>query len=1327
MGEKIHITIDGRPQEVEKGSMLLETIRAMGIHVPTLCHHPSLEPNGACRLCVVEVTHADWKGWSNLVTSCLYPASPGLQVFTRSERVREARRTLLELYIAQYPGAEEVKELARDEGVDTTPFPVKEGADKCVLCGLCTRVCQDLSVGAIAPLSRGTAKAVGPRPDMVGEDCTACGACAHICPTGAIAMEQSDGKFHIWNRDFNIPVCAVEPDLCRGCGICEEVCPWAIPRVMPSKTGAVISYITPTHCTGCGICVGACPTGAIKQEAYTDAAMSGIRPNRGEVVSPGRSNAGDLKGHTVVFACSRSPLPASTEGVIRVPCIGRVSVEHMLECMARGADGVMMMCRDQATCPYGRGGHLGEVRAGVAEELSVSAGLGRGRIQYCRPAPGLDGPARAFAEFRASLERSPLEDTYLRHEQDTPGMDRALGIMRWLRERPGLEPVLPNTLHDVMGPLDSKADTLLYLGDLADLDLLLSLVVGEWRLTDVFADAARLLTQKRMAYRPVMTAREINSSHASRVVTFCRSDIPGLTRGVKRVTFDELAEKAPSDSAGDSCGFRFQITHEERRKLTASLGTKPGFLSCPHMLAQHKVLAREGTWQETSAGEPLVPFPGPRRTPTSSTTDTSGTKDKRHQKEQYEAKDRRIVSHPILAPLPMETIGFTFNGMLLKARTGEVISSALYAAGIPVFGHHRKDGGPQGIFCVNGQCSQCTVVADGRPVKSCMTPVKPGMTVTSCEGLPQIGDAKPEKTSHKVEEFEIQVLVVGGGPAGICAAIELGRLGVGVLIVDDKQELGGKLSLQTHNFFGSVADCYAGTRGIDIGRLLSDEIGRLPSVKVWLNSTVVGVFSDRKFGVAGEGHYRLVKPEVVLVSCGAREKSLSFPGSDLPGVYGAGAFQTLVNRDRVKSAERLFVVGGGNVGLIGAYHALQAGIDVAGLVEALPRCGGYKVHEDKIKRLGVPVWTSHTVLRAEGDERVERVITAAVDEKFRPIPGTERSFDVDTVLIAVGLSPVDELLQKARAYGMTVYAAGDSEEIAEASAAIFSGKITGRRIARDIGMNVPIPSDWEDFGEVLKHKPGAPAPFEPRDLDAPVYPLIRCVQEIPCDPCTEACPHNLISMKGSILALPEFAGECQACGRCVLACPGLAIQLVVNDYDPSGEKALVMMPFEFTDDVAPPGAEVTTTDMEGNVVGKGRVIAIRKREDQDRRRLVLLEVPAGEKLRVAGFRIREPEEGTPVSIDDMGLDDPIICRCERVRKSEIVETIRAGVRDMNQLKAVARSGMGGCGGKTCTDQVLRLFREEGVDLSEVTLPSVRPLVAEVHLGDFVKRDAEEVE
>jgi Fe-S-cluster-containing hydrogenase component 2/bacterioferritin-associated ferredoxin len=379
------------------------------------------------------------------------------------------------------------------------------------------------------------------------------------------------------------------------------------------------------------------------------------------------------------------------------------------------------------------------------------------------------------------------------------------------------------------------------------------------------------------------------------------------------------------------------------------------------------------------------------------------------------------------------------------------------------------------------------------------------------------------------------------------------------------------------------------------------------------------------------------------------------------------------------------------------------------------------VHEDKIRRLGVPVWTSHTVLRAEGKERVERVVISAIDENFNPVPGTARSFEIDTLLIAVGLSPVDELLQKAREYGMKVYAAGDADEIAEASAAIFSGKITGRRIAADLGMNVVIPPGWAPLAGILRSKPGEAVPFVPEERDEAVFPVIRCVQEIPCDPCAKTCPHGLITIDGSIMNLPRYAEGCVGCGRCVLACPGLAINLVQSDYDPSGEKVLLMLPFEFVDRDIPLGSEVATTDMEGNRVGTGRVLAVRKREDQDRRRLLLLEVPAADRMKVAGFLIREPTDGAPVEeTEESG--DPLVCRCERVRKSEIVEQIRAGVRDMNQLKVIVRSGMGGCGGKTCTEQILRIFREEGVEPSEVTLPTVRPLVAEVHLGNFVKKE-----
>ena len=681
----------------------------------------------------------------------------------------------------------------------------------------------------------------------------------------------------------------------------------------------------------------------------------------------------------------------------------------------------------------------------------------------------------------------------------------------------------------------------------------------------------------------------------------------------------------------------------------------------------------------------------------------------------------RIERHPILAPGGAATVEFRFAGRPLRAREGEVISSALYAAGVRIFGRHHRDGKPLGIYCVNGQCSQCTVLADGRPVKACMTVVRPGMRVEPVAGRPALGaDDRLPPAGAGIAEVSVPVLVVGGGPAGISAAIELGRAGVRTLLIDDKQALGGKLTLQTHTFFGSVADCYAGTRGIDIATILERDLAALPNVEVWLDASAVGIFQDCAVGVVRGGRYVVVRPEALLVAAGAREKALVFPGGDLPGVYGAGAFQTLVNRDLVRPTKRLFVLGGGNVGLIGAYHALQAGIEVVGLVEALPRCGGYKVHEDKIRRLGVPVWTSHTVLRAEGREELERIVTAQVDAKFQPVPGTERVYEVDTLLVAVGLSPVDEILQKARSYGMRAWAAGDSEEIAEASAAIFSGRIAGRRIAESFGVPVRAPEKWTQTAAVLRSKPGQDATFAPPAAEGrAVFPLVRCVQEIPCNPCTQVCPVGSIAIPdGTITSPPVFGGDCLGCGRCVGICPGLAIVLVEEDHDPRRRTAVVTVPFEFGDDRLPKSGKVTTTGFEGEPIGAGRVVGVRERADQDRRRLVRLEVPWDDRLLVAGFRVQQPPAESAAAFDPARQDDPVLCLCERARRSEVVAAVRGGVRDLNQLKAAVRLGMGGCGGKRCMELVRRIFREEGVELRELTPGTWRPLDREVPLGVF---------
>ncbi len=689
-------------------------------------------------------------------------------------------------------------------------------------------------------------------------------------------------------------------------------------------------------------------------------------------------------------------------------------------------------------------------------------------------------------------------------------------------------------------------------------------------------------------------------------------------------------------------------------------------------------------------------------------------------RKEISGKDYRLRSHPILPIRDRKVVNFTWNGVPMKAREGEVITTALFANGIQVFGVHARDGKPQGIFCANGQCSQCMVLVEGVPVKGCMQVVREGMRIESCTGNPKLPPYDRLPSFEEIKTIDTDVLIIGGGPAGIDAAIELGKLGIRTLLVDDKSELGGKLTLQTHTFFGSKDDCYAGTRGIEIARILTHAVEQLPSVSVMLDTTAVGAFFDGKVGLVRGKEYLLAKPRVVLVACGAREKSLAFKGCDLPGVYGAGAFQTILNRDLVRPTERLFIVGGGNVGLITGYHAIQAGIKVVGLVEALPECGGYKVHLDKLRRLGVPIFTSHTVLRADGRERLESVTIAALDRDWRPIAGTEKTFIVDTLLIAVGLSPVNELYDKLVAYGIECYRAGDAEEIAEASAAIFSGKIAGRMIARSLGHGIEIPEAWNSTARILRSRPGKTIDRDIVRLGKRIYPVIRCNQEIPCNPCVDSCPRNSIVLEGeSIMSVPIFEGDCIGCSNCVAACPGLAINLIVPDYDASRRTSLLLMPYELDASELVAGREVETVDMEGNPVGRGRIVAFRVSNIDARRKIVSIEVPCEEALSVAGFSVLEPESGERgPAVGEPIPDETIICRCERITAGEVRKEIRSGVRDMNILKATIRTGMGACGGKTCTELILRLYREEGIPISEITLPTNRPFTSEVPLGAF---------
>lgn len=320
-----------------------------------------------------------------------------------------------------------------------------------------------------------------------------------------------------------------------------------------------------------------------------------------------------------------------------------------------------------------------------------------------------------------------------------------------------------------------------------------------------------------------------------------------------------------------------------------------------------------------------------------------------------------------------------------------------------------------------------------------------------------------------------QVVVIGGGPSGMAAAIEAARRGAEVLVADANQKAGGQLFKQIHKFFGSSAH-RAGVRGIDIGTELLQEAEDV-GVEIWINAQVIGLFKGKVAAVkigTDDTEKRIVnvQAEKIVICAGASENVVRFKGWTLPGVMGAGAAQTMINVNRVIPGKRVLMIGTGNVGLIVSYQLMQAGADVVSLVDVAPSIGGYAVHASKITRAGVPIRTRHTVLEARGEERVEQAVIVEVDETFRPVPGTEEVIDCNTIAIGAGLKPVAEL---ALMYGCRmdfnpiqggwvplhdenmetscegIYVAGDITGVEEANTALEEGRLSGIDIACKLG------------------------------------------------------------------------------------------------------------------------------------------------------------------------------------------------------------------------------------------------------------------------------------
>jgi len=321
-----------------------------------------------------------------------------------------------------------------------------------------------------------------------------------------------------------------------------------------------------------------------------------------------------------------------------------------------------------------------------------------------------------------------------------------------------------------------------------------------------------------------------------------------------------------------------------------------------------------------------------------------------------------------------------------------------------------------------------------------------------------------------------ELVIIGGGPAGLSAAKLAAESGLSSVIIERDFKLGGQLVKQTHMFFGSEKQ-YAKTRGINIAKILIDDCLKFPDlIEIRKETMVVGIYADKVITVLKNDVYEKISFDALIIATGASEKFLAFENNDLPGIYGAGAVQTLMNVHGVLPGQNVVMVGSGNIGLIVSYQLLQAGVNVLKVLEAGPTIGGYKVHASKLKRLGVDILTSHSIKRANGTEKLESIIYSELDSNWEYIPGTEKEIEVDALCISVGLSPLATLLSMvgcdmkyvSKLGGLVpvinehhetsidyIYVAGDVCGVEEASSAIVEGYLTGLIVANKLGYKHP--------------------------------------------------------------------------------------------------------------------------------------------------------------------------------------------------------------------------------------------------------------------------------
>ncbi len=686
---------------------------------------------------------------------------------------------------------------------------------------------------------------------------------------------------------------------------------------------------------------------------------------------------------------------------------------------------------------------------------------------------------------------------------------------------------------------------------------------------------------------------------------------------------------------------------------------------------------------------------------------------------------QKIETHPILEVPKNETVVLLYNGKEVKAEKGFTIAAALHRAGFPVHSH-SLDNRNRSLECGIGKCGACEMLVDGVIRRICITKVD---NVKEVNEIPKNyrPSVIPLKTEKPVSVYKTQVAIIGAGPAGLAAREVLNQHGIDNIVVDNNSRIGGQFIMQTHQFFFFEKEKkFGGMRGFDIAKTLAGENHN----GIFLNSTVWDILEGKRLAVKNieteEIYY--IEADALIVATGAVPFMPTFENDDVPGVYTAAVVQKMMNNEFTLLGKRILTVGAGNIGYLTSYQLMQAGARVVAIIEAQNKEGGFPVQANRVRRLGIPILTSHILLKAIPNKDYTGIEGAVIAEckNFEPIPGTEKVIKgIDAINICTGLVPDDQLLIKGyEVFGRMCYGVGDAIRIGEGTSAVLRGK----QAAFEVLDALSVRYNYNTYLEISKEYIDSQQ-HPVRVLEKPYYPekerlnkpfvLIDCLYGFACNPCAFACPHGAIT-KSSTSTVPHIDfTKCVGCMDCVYQCPGLAI------FGYNLTKNWLFLPIEY---FAEEGKEVYLVNNNGEILGEGVIEKILLKPNKTNVARVRSTTLEGEALTdVRGFIVKEnyPEKLQFEPYTDNINEKTYVCHCDDVTMDEILEEI--GDRtyiSVDEIKHTTRLGMGACRGKRCIKRLKQAIAKHNIQVIGEATPR-GPLSNQLTMGELYPKNHKE--